>query len=76
MSERAAVSWEILHQEGFYPEESSGLFVGISSFEDERFAPVRFAVDDAIDLAWVFVLELGLLDARRCVLALSGEPQK
>lgn len=76
LSERAAVSWEILHQEGFYPEESSGLFVGISTFEDGRFAPVRFAVDDAIDLAWVFVLELGLLDARRCVLALSGEPQK
>jgi len=72
----AAISREILHQEGFYPEESSGLFVGISTFEDEPFAPVRFAVDDAVDLAWVFSLELGLLDAGRCVLALAGEPQK
>jgi formylglycine-generating enzyme required for sulfatase activity len=71
-----AVSRDILHQEGFYPEESSGLFVGISTFEDERFLPVPFAVDDAVDLAWVFSLELGLVDARRCVLALAGEPQK
>jgi sulfatase modifying factor 1 len=72
----AAVSREILHREGFYPEESSGLFMGISAFEDERFTPVPFAVDDAVDLAWVFTLELGLLDAGRCVLALAGEPRK
>lgn len=72
----AAISREILHQEGFYPEESSGLFVGISEFEDPRFAPVPFAVDDAVDLAWVLSQELGLLDAHRCVLALAGEPRK
>lgn len=72
----AAVSREILHKEGFFPEESSGLFVGISEFEDDRFAPVRFAVDDAVDLAWVFSLQLGLVDPKRCVLALAGEPQK
>ena len=77
MAERAAaVAREILHKEGFYPEESTGLFVGISMFEDERFGAVRFAVDDAVDLAWVFSLELGLVDAGRCVLALAGEPQK
>jgi formylglycine-generating enzyme required for sulfatase activity len=72
----AAVSREILHQEGFYPEGSSGIFVGISTFDDERFSPVPFAVDDAVDLAWIFSLELGLVDAGRCVLALAGEPQK
>lgn len=76
MSQRAAVSREVLHREGFYPEESNGLFVGISRFEDPGFAKVRFAVDDAVDLAWVFSLELGLVDPARCVLALAGEPQK
>jgi formylglycine-generating enzyme required for sulfatase activity len=72
----SAVSRPALHQQGFFPEESSGLFVGISAFEDQRFSPVKFAVDDAVDLAWVFTLQLGLIDPQQCVLALSGEPVK
>lgn len=72
----AAISREVLHREGFFPEESAGLFIGIAEFEDDRFAPVRFAVDDAVDLAWVFSRQLGLIDPERCVLALAGEPQK
>lgn len=73
---RAAVSREILHGEGFYPETSAGLFVGISTFQDNRFASIPYAVDDAVDLAWTFSLELGLIDARNCVLALIGQPEK
>ena len=37
--------------EGFDPAESVGLFVGIRTFKDSRFAEVPFAVDDAVDLA-------------------------
>ncbi|NJL29938.1 MAG: hypothetical protein HC897_19600 [Thermoanaerobaculia bacterium] len=61
---------------GFDPADSAGLFVGVSHFEDPRFAPVPFAVDDAVDLAFVFSVELGLIRPERCVLALAGEPCK
>lgn len=73
---QSAISREILHREGYYPEESTGLFLGISTFDDHRFTSVRFAVDDAVDLAWVFAIELGLIDTARCFLALAGKPQK
>ncbi len=33
-------------------------------------------MDDAVDLAWVFTLELGLIDPDRCILALAGQPVK
>lgn len=55
---------------------SAGLFVGISVFEDERIPEVPFAVDDAVDLAHLFTLELGLVSPERSVLLLAGEPQK
>lgn len=78
MSERgpAAVEVGVYRQEGFDPAASAGLFVGISTFEDARFHAVPFAVDDAVDLAHLFTLELGLLEPSRCVLALAGEPRK
>lgn len=78
MSERgpAAVEAEVLRQAGFDPSTSAGLFVGVSVFEDSRFHTVPFAVDDAVDLAHLFSLELGLLEPGRCVLALAGEPKK
>src|SRR6185436_19056843 len=60
----------------FTPAASRGLFVGVSSFEDERFHPVPFAVDDAVDLAHLFSLELGLILPKHTVLLLAGEPQK
>ncbi len=41
---------EIRVVEGFDPGESAGLFVGIRHFDDERFAEIPFAVDDAVDL--------------------------
>jgi len=62
--------------EGFDPAESAGLFVGIRHFDDERLAEVPFAVDDAIDLAHLFALELDLIAPGKLVLALAGEPRK
>ena len=60
----------------FDPASSAGLFVGVSSFEDERILSVPFAVDDAVDLAHLFALELGLVVPERTVLLLAGEPRK
>jgi formylglycine-generating enzyme required for sulfatase activity len=37
---------------------------------------VPFAVDDSVDLAHLFAVELGLLLPARCVLGLAGEPTK
>ncbi len=62
--------------EGFKAAESAGLFVGIRTFDDQRFAEIPFAVDDAIDLAYLFTLELSLIDPQQVILALSGMPQK
>ena len=66
----------------FDPAASAGLFVGVRHFVDAsgtpsaEFSPIPFAVDDAIDLAGLFVFELALLEAPRVRLLLSGEPQK
>jgi hypothetical protein len=65
-----------ISEEAFDPVASAGLFVGVSSFEDERIAAVPFAVDDAVDLAHLLTLELGLILPERTVLLLAGEPQK
>jgi Caspase domain len=59
--------------------ESAALFVGVREFpEDESLAVVQYAVDDAVDLAYVMAIERQppLVDPSRVVLALSGEPQK
>lgn len=60
----------------FDPSQSAGLFVGISEFEDLRIDPVRYAVDDAVDLAHFFIIEQGLIPAESAVLALAGKPEK
>ncbi len=72
----SALPVEIRAAEGFDPAASAGLFVGISRFEDPLFAEVLFAVDDAIDLAYLFALDLSLILSDRIVLALAGEPRK
>ena len=61
---------------GFDGSQSAALFVGVSTFEDERFASVPFGVDDAVDLAHLFAIELELVLPQRTVLCLSGEPHK
>ena len=59
-----------------YRRNSAGLFVGVRHFEDEALAEVPCAVDDAVDLAHLFVVELELLDAAKAGLLLAGEPRK
>ncbi len=59
-----------------YARDSAGLFVGVRDFERGELAPVRFAVDDAVDLAHLFALELGLIDPAKTVVLLTGEPEK
>ena len=62
---------------GFDAGESAALFVGVRVFtKDPSLAPVPYAVDDAIDLAHLFALELGLVAPERVALALSGDPVK
>ena len=57
------------------PSENSGLFVGVNDFtRDPGIRPLRFAVHDAVELAYLFVVELKLIPARNCVLAISGKP--
>ena len=59
--------------------ESAALFVGVREFTHDRtLAEVRYAADDAIDLAYLLAIERvpRLVDPRRVVLALSGKPRK
>jgi hypothetical protein len=61
------------------PTESAALFVGIREFPyDPTLTEVRFAVDDAIDLAYVLALDpqTRLVQPEHVVLALSGDPEK
>ena len=64
---------------GLDPAQSAALFVGVRQFTHDRsLMEVKYAADDAIDLAYALSLDraVPLVDARRVVLALSGEPQK
>lgn len=64
----------------FDPAQSVALFVGVRSFgEDETLQNVPYAVDDAVDLAYVFALDprVALVRPNRVALALSDEnPRK
>lgn len=64
----------------FDPAQSVALFVGIRSFrDDETLQNVPYAVDDAIDLAYVFALDprVALVRPNRVALALSDQnPRK
>ncbi len=73
---RYALPQDTRATEGFDPAASAGLFVGIRQFEDPVFAEVPFAVDDAVDLAHLFALELDLIEPQRVVLSLAGQPEK
>ena len=63
---------------GFDRNGSAALFVGVRRFTHPELSQVRYAVDDAIDLAYLFALDhrVGLVRADRVVLALSGRPEK
>jgi hypothetical protein len=64
----------------FDPAQSVALFVGIRSFhDDDTLQDVPYAVDDAVDLAYVFALDprVALVRPNRVALALSDEnPRK
>lgn len=60
----------------FDPAQSAALFIGVRDFE--TLSRVPFAVDDAVDLAYLFAHDrrVGLVPAARMVLLLTGEPVK
>ncbi|HEY2830390.1 MAG TPA: PQQ-binding-like beta-propeller repeat protein [Thermoanaerobaculia bacterium] len=63
---------------GFDRNQSAALFVGVSRFTHRDLAPVPYAADDAVDLAYLFVCDrrVRLVRADRVVIALSGQPYK
>jgi hypothetical protein len=58
------------------PEHAAGIFLGINDFEDEDLAQLNFAVDDAVDVAYLFSEELKLISPRNVWLSLGGKPKK
>ncbi len=62
----------------FDRRQSAALFIGVRKFTRDGTPEVRFAADDAVDLAYLFALcpRVGLVPPERVVLALSGSPQK
>ena len=78
-SSRPAAEPETVTPETFDRKQSAALFVGVRRFtNDQRLTEVKYAVDDAIDLASVLALNqrVGLVTPGRVVLALSGTPRK
>ncbi|HEY2094657.1 MAG TPA: PQQ-binding-like beta-propeller repeat protein [Thermoanaerobaculia bacterium] len=63
---------------GFDRNQSAALFVGVSRFSHRELAPVPYAADDAVNLAYLFVCDrrVRLVRADRVVIALSGQPYK
>ena len=63
----------------FDAAQSVGLFVGIPRFKyDQSLTVVRFAADDAVDLAYAFTIDAKapLVRPARVVIAISDDPQK
>lgn len=62
----------------FDPAQSAALFVGVSEFRDLTLNPVRYTVDDAVDLAYTLAIErnVKLVRPERVALALAGKPTK
>ncbi len=62
-------------------QKSAGLFLGVNEFAVEgetssELAPLDYAVDDAIDMAHLFICEFPLLLPEKVVVAVSGDPNK
>ena len=63
----------------FDARQSAALFVGVREFpHDPALGEVRYAADDAINMAWLFSMDqrVSLVTPERAVLALAGAPQK
>lgn len=65
-----------LARQGLIPEASAGLFVGVRELRDKTLTEVKYAADDAVDLAHLFTVELGLIAPKKVVIALAGRPEK
>ena len=58
-------------------EESAGVFIGVETFHgDDPPDDVRYAADDATDLAYLFANDLRLLSPSHTVLMIAGRPTK
>ncbi len=54
---------------------NAGVFVGINKFQEgSELKTLEFAVNDAIELAHLFVFELKLIKPENCTLLISGQP--
>ncbi|MBI1292146.1 protein kinase [bacterium] len=72
-----AVPKEAMAGAGFDPSASAGVFIGVRHFtKTKELKEVPYAVDDAVDMAYRFSVELGLVEAAGVSLCLSGDPQK
>ncbi|MDB6057361.1 MAG: peptidase caspase catalytic subunit p20, partial [Verrucomicrobiales bacterium] len=55
---------------------AAGIFLGVNKFDTETLATLTYAVDDAIDLAFLFAEDLKLIYPSNIFLALGGTPTK
>ena len=53
---------------------NAALFVGVNEFEDRSLRALRFAVNDAVAQAHLFVIELKLVPPANTVVLVAGEP--
>jgi Caspase domain len=77
---------EVVDSLSFDRNQSAGLFVGVDSFShglcdgcglpEKKILELKYAVDDAIDLAYRFSIQLGLIPPQQVRLLLSGQPWK
>lgn len=58
------------------PGGAGGVFVGVRRFQGGDLKEISCAVDDAVDLAHLFVVELERIAPQRACLSLAGEPSK
>ncbi|MEL7360913.1 MAG: caspase family protein [Bacteroidota bacterium] len=56
------------------PGDHAALFVGINEFEDPAVTDLRFAVNDAVALAYLTVVDLKLIAPEDAMLILGGTP--
>jgi hypothetical protein len=57
------------------PAENCGVFSGINAFSrDSSITPLNCSVHDAVEMAWLFVVELKQIPPENCVLLISNEP--
>jgi hypothetical protein len=55
--------------------DNAAVFVGVNEFADRSLSPLNFAVNDAVEQAYLFAVELRLVPPRNCQLVLAGKPK-